>query len=79
MDNMPDDELAEALKSMDSIVYGQSRSKNMDVYLEVLRTGATRLYRRKRKFVLDSPVANPIGIWKTGFRWNGLGIVCCGP
>lgn len=57
MDNMPDDELAEALKSMDSIVYGQSRSGNMDVYLEVLKTGATRLYRRKRKFVLDSPVA----------------------
>nr|WP_295929594.1 hypothetical protein [uncultured Dyadobacter sp.] len=57
MDNMPDDELAEALKNMDSIVYGQSRSGNMDVHLEVLKTGATRLYRSKRKFVLDSPVA----------------------
>ncbi|MCF0072652.1 hypothetical protein LZD49_19385 [Dyadobacter sp. CY261] len=57
IDNMPDDELAEALKNMDSIVYGQGRSGNMDVYLEVLKTGATRLYRAKRKFVLDSPVA----------------------
>lgn len=56
MDNMPDDELAEALKNMDSIVYGQGRSSNMDVYLEVLKTGATRLYRRKRRFVLDNPV-----------------------
>lgn len=57
MDNMPDDELAEALKNMDSIVYGQGKTGNMDVYLEVLKTGATRLYRRKRRFVLDSPVA----------------------
>jgi hypothetical protein len=56
MDNMPDDELAEALKNMDSIVYGQGKTGNMDVYLEVLKTGATRLYRRKRKFVLDNPV-----------------------
>ncbi|MHA4737251.1 hypothetical protein [Dyadobacter sp. MSC1_007] len=56
MDNMPDDELAEALKNMDSIVYGQGKTGNMDVYLEVLKTGATRLYRRKRRFVLDSPV-----------------------
>ncbi|MET7255392.1 hypothetical protein ACWKW6_31535 [Dyadobacter jiangsuensis] len=57
IDNMPDDELADALKNMDSIVYGQGRSGNMERYLEVLKTGATRLYRAKRKFVLDSPVA----------------------
>ena len=57
IDNMPDDELAEALKNMDSIVYGQGRSGNMETYLEVLKTGATRLYRAKRKFVLDSPAA----------------------
>lgn len=57
IDNMPDDALADALKNMDSIVYGQSRSGNMETYLEVLKTGATRLYRAKRKFVLDSPVA----------------------
>lgn len=55
IDNMPDDELADALKNMDSIVYGQGRSGNMETYLEVLKTGATRLYRAKRKFVLDSP------------------------
>ena len=57
MDNMPDDELAEALKSMDGIVYGQGKSKNMDVYLEVLKAGATKLYRNKRKFILDAPVS----------------------
>ncbi|GGH54931.1 hypothetical protein GCM10007423_61940 [Dyadobacter endophyticus] len=56
IDNMPDDALADALKNMDSIVYGQGRSANMETYLEVLKTGATRLYRAKRKFVLDSPV-----------------------
>jgi hypothetical protein len=54
MDNMPDDDLADALKNMDGIVYGQGKSKNMDVYLEVLKTGATRLYRAKRRFILDT-------------------------
>jgi hypothetical protein len=54
MDNMPDDDLADALKNMDGIVYGQEKSKNMDVYLEVLKTGATRLYRAKRRFILDT-------------------------
>jgi hypothetical protein len=57
IDNMPDDQLADALKNMDGIVYGQGRSGNMEMYLEVLKTGATRLYRAKRKFVLDSPAA----------------------
>ncbi|WP_082489045.1 hypothetical protein [Dyadobacter sp. Leaf189] len=58
MDNMPDDALADALRNMDGIVYGgQGKSKNMEVYLEVLKTGATRLYRSKRKFILDSPVS----------------------
>ena len=57
VDNMPDEELAEALKNMDGIVYGQGKSSNMHVYLEVLKTGATRLYRDKRKFILDSPIA----------------------
>ncbi|WAC11045.1 hypothetical protein [Dyadobacter pollutisoli] len=54
MDNMPDDDLADALKNMDGIVYGQGKSQNMDVYLEVLKTGATRLYRAKRRFILDT-------------------------
>ncbi|TLV01532.1 hypothetical protein FEN17_10765 [Dyadobacter luticola] len=57
IDNMPDDELADALKNMDGIIYGgQGKSKNMDVYLEVLKTGATRIYRNRRRFILDSPV-----------------------
>ena len=56
MDNMPDDALAEALKNMDGIIYGQVKSKNMDVFLEVLKNGATRLYRNKRRQILDNPL-----------------------
>jgi hypothetical protein len=56
IDNMPDDALADALKNMDSIVYGQGKSRNMEVYLEVLKTGATRIYRNRRRFILDNPV-----------------------
>ncbi|MCE7062732.1 hypothetical protein [Dyadobacter sp. CY343] len=57
LDAIADEELADALKNMDGIIYGQGESKNMHVYLEVLKTGATRLYRNKRKFILDSPVS----------------------
>jgi len=57
VDNMPDDALAEALKNMDSIIYGQVISKNMAESLEVLKSGATRIYRNKRRFILDSPIA----------------------
>jgi hypothetical protein len=54
MDNMPDDLLAEALKNMDGIIYGQVKSKTMDSSLEVLKAGATRLYKSKRRQILDS-------------------------
>ncbi|MCF0049772.1 hypothetical protein LXM25_06890 [Dyadobacter sp. LJ53] len=57
VDNMPDEALAEALKNMDSIIYGQAISKNMAQSLEVLKSGATRIYRNKRRFILDRPVA----------------------
>ena len=57
MDNMPDDSLAEALKNMDGIIYGQEKSKNMDVFLEVLKTGATRIYRIKRRQILDNTIS----------------------
>ncbi|MCF2489516.1 hypothetical protein [Dyadobacter sp. CY347] len=57
VDNMPDEALAEALKNMDSIIYGQVISKNMAESLEVLKSGATRIYRNKRRFILDRPVA----------------------
>lgn len=56
MDNMPDDLLAEALKNMDGIIYGQAKSKEMEGSLEVLKAGATRLYRSKRRQILDSNV-----------------------
>jgi hypothetical protein len=54
MDNMPDDELAEALKNMDGIIYGQVKSKKMDSSLEVLKAGATRIYKNKRRQIHDS-------------------------
>jgi hypothetical protein len=54
MDNMPDDGLAEALKNMDGIIYGQAQSKTMDSSLEVLKSGATKLYRNKRRQILES-------------------------
>ena len=57
MDNMPDDSLAEALKNMDGIIYGQVKSNNMDIFLEVLKTGATRIYRVKRRKILDNPIS----------------------
>jgi hypothetical protein len=57
MDNMPDDSLAEALKNMDGIIYGQVKSNNMHVFLEVLKTGATKLYRSKRREILDNPIS----------------------
>ncbi len=56
MDNMPDDSLAEALKNMDGIIYGQVKSNNMHVFLEELKTGATKLYRAKRRQILDNPI-----------------------
>ncbi|WP_229215093.1 hypothetical protein [Dyadobacter bucti] len=56
VDNMPDEALAEALKNMDGIIYGQVKSNKMDVSLEVLKTGATKIYRSKRKYILDSPM-----------------------
>lgn len=59
MDNMPDDVLAEALKNMDGIIYGQVKSKTMDSSLEVLKEGATRLYRTKRRQILDSSLPSP--------------------
>jgi hypothetical protein len=57
IDNMPDDALAQALKKMDGIIYGQVKSNNMDTFLEVLKTGATKLYRSKRRQILDNPVS----------------------
>ena len=56
MDNMPDDSLADALKNMDGIIYGQVKSNTMHVFLEVLKTGATKLYRAKRREILDNPI-----------------------
>ncbi|CAG5010576.1 hypothetical protein DYBT9275_04762 [Dyadobacter sp. CECT 9275] len=53
MDNMPDENLAEALKNMDGMIYGQARSKKMDASLEVLKAGATKIYRNRRRQILD--------------------------
>lgn len=60
MDNMPDDGLATALKNMDGIIYGQVKSKDMDKSLEVLKAGALRLYRSKRRQILEGDLAPEI-------------------
>lgn len=54
MDNLPDEALASALKNMDGVIYGQVKSKDMNQSLEVLKAGATRLYRNKRRQVLEN-------------------------
>ena len=60
MDNMPDEGLASALKNMDGIIYGQVKSKDIDKYLEVLKAGATKLYRNKRRQVLEGNLPSDI-------------------
>jgi hypothetical protein len=53
MDNMTDDLLADALKDMDGIVYGQAQSNNMNASLEVLKEGAKRMYKQKRQQIRE--------------------------
>ncbi|MPR34630.1 hypothetical protein [Salmonirosea aquatica] len=48
VDNIPDDALEEALKTMDRIIYGQVKSKKMETSLQVLRNVAQRIYQRQR-------------------------------
>jgi hypothetical protein len=58
MDNLPDEGLAAALKNMDGIIYGQEKSRDMDKSLEVLKMGAMRLYRNKRRYILESKISS---------------------
>jgi hypothetical protein len=58
MDNMPDEDLAGALKNMDAIIYGQEKSREMDKSLEILKMGAMRLYRNKRRYILESKTSS---------------------
>ncbi len=60
MDNLPDEGLATALKNMDGIIYGQVKSKDMEKSLEVLKAGAMRLYRNKRRKVLEGNISADI-------------------
>ncbi len=48
VDNIPDEALEEALKTMDRIIYGQVKSKKMEPSLEVLKSVAQRIYQRQR-------------------------------
>ena len=48
VDNIPDEALEEALKTMDRIIYGQVKSKKMETSLEVLKNVAQRIYQRQR-------------------------------
>lgn len=48
LDNIPDEALEGALKNMDRIIYGQVKSKKMEVSLQVLKNVAQRAYQRRR-------------------------------
>jgi hypothetical protein len=45
---------------MDGIIYGQVKSKDMEKSLEVLKAGAMRLYRNKRRKVLEGNISAEI-------------------
>ncbi len=53
IDSMPDPELAEALKNLDGMIYGQVKSNKMHGFLEVLKQGGTRMYKNRRKQILE--------------------------
>ncbi|PWJ55272.1 hypothetical protein CLV98_11441 [Dyadobacter jejuensis] len=53
IDNMPDAKLAEALRNLDGIIYGQVKSSKMNVFLEVLKDGGTKIYKNRRKQILE--------------------------
>ena len=52
VDNIPDEALEEALKTMDRIIYGQVKSKKMEPSLEVLKNVAQRIYQRQRMEII---------------------------
>ena len=52
VDNIPDEALEDALKTMDRIIYGQVKSKKMEPSLEVLKHVAQRIYQRQRMEII---------------------------
>ena len=52
VDNIPDEALEDALKTMDRIIYGQVKSKKMEPSLEVLKNVANRIYQRQRTEII---------------------------
>lgn len=48
MDNLPDEQLAEALRSIDGVIYGGVSSRNTADSLNILRDIADQTYRNKR-------------------------------
>lgn len=52
IDNIPDDALEDALKTMDRIIYGQVKSKKMEPSLEVLKLVAQQIYQRQRMEII---------------------------
>lgn len=52
IESIPDEALAEALKEMDRMIYGQVRSANITDDLDVLRQVAVRFYRQKKERLL---------------------------
>ncbi len=53
IDSMPDPALAEALRNLDGMIYGQVKSSKMQGFLEVLKEGGTKMYRNRRRQILD--------------------------
>ncbi len=53
IDSMPDPILAEALRNLDGMIYGQVKSSKMHDFLEVLKDGGTKMYRNRRRQILD--------------------------
>ncbi|GAB2766668.1 hypothetical protein GCM10027275_05800 [Rhabdobacter roseus] len=49
VDNIPDEALEKALRDIDGIIYGQGKSKNIEMSLQVLRSVALRAYRQRRR------------------------------
>jgi len=48
VDNIPDEALEEALKTLDRIIYGQVKSQKMEPSLQVLKNVAQRIYQQQR-------------------------------
>lgn len=54
VDNIPDEQLEDALREIDRIIYGKIKSSQMDTSLQTLKNVAQRIYRRRRSEIRRS-------------------------